>query len=175
MSPIRPEQELSRASEGAKFGYHSNKDRVNCGAAVYLLDEQQTSVVFIERKGAHGAGTWSVPGGWQHPREDPERTAVREVWEEVGVEINSLDFLGYSHTVFGETRDGRNIESTTLWFATVDWSGTPRNTNPDRIETVEMLPWEVIVDWYNLANGLLFKGFRDAYDKGIIPDIFVVG
>jgi 8-oxo-dGTP diphosphatase len=40
------------------------------------------------RKGSHGAGTWSFPGGHQEYGEHPSETAAREVWEETGLKID---------------------------------------------------------------------------------------
>lgn len=38
------------------------------------------------RKGAHGAGTWACPGGKPDPGEHPADTAIRELYEETGLE-----------------------------------------------------------------------------------------
>lgn len=37
------------------------------------------------RKGAHGAGTWALPGGKPDPGESFEQTACRELYEETGM------------------------------------------------------------------------------------------
>ncbi|MFZ9398187.1 MAG: NUDIX domain-containing protein [Ilumatobacteraceae bacterium] len=39
----------------------------------------------------HGGGTWSIPGGALDSHEDPVEAAVREAWEEVGVDVNAVE------------------------------------------------------------------------------------
>ncbi|WP_235874976.1 NUDIX domain-containing protein [Saccharopolyspora aridisoli] len=43
------------------------------------------AVLLGMRKGAHGAGEWSFPGGEVDPGEAPEDTAARELAEETGL------------------------------------------------------------------------------------------
>lgn len=84
----------------------------------------------LRRTGAHGEGTWSFPGGWVWPGEEPARAACREAWEEIGVNVQEehLHFLGYTADSHPE-----GVHGITLWFETHFWDGTPRNTNPARI------------------------------------------
>jgi len=44
------------------------------------------NVLFGQRRGAHGAGTWSFPGGHVDGGETAEACALRELREEAGVE-----------------------------------------------------------------------------------------
>ena len=39
-----------------------------------------------------GDGTWTLPGGGQHGREDPLAGAIREVREEIGLQLKPSDF-----------------------------------------------------------------------------------
>ncbi len=38
----------------------------------------------------HGGGTWAIPGGALDSHEDPITAAVREAWEEVGIDIDAV-------------------------------------------------------------------------------------
>ena len=51
------------------------------------------------RRGAHGEGSWSVPGGHLEYGETPEETAAREVMEEIGVKIKNIRFGGITNDI----------------------------------------------------------------------------
>lgn len=59
---------------------------------VYLIKENR--VLFIEKKRGFGAGFINGVGGKVEERETIEECAVREVEEEVGLEVNSLKKKG---------------------------------------------------------------------------------
>ena len=93
--------------------------KVKYGVAVILWydtkNRRDTKFLLMKRKGSHGAGTWSVPGGHIEPGENPKDTCVREVKEETGLDISgyNLHSLSFHHDVFEEL-DGQ--EYVTLWY-----------------------------------------------------------
>lgn len=68
---------------------------VAAGVACLLLRADR--LLMIRRKGSHGDGKWSVPGGWIEPGEDVSSAAARELMEEVGVEGWSIGHLAYTY------------------------------------------------------------------------------
>lgn len=66
--------------------------QVRVGVAV-LLRNYEGEYLFIKRQGSHGAGTWAFPGGHIEFGETVEKTAAREVEEELGIKINPGDFF----------------------------------------------------------------------------------
>lgn len=81
-----------------------------------------------QRRGAHGAGSWSVPGGHLAFNESPEETAIREVREETGLEIGNVSFAAVTNDVFAD--EGKHY--VTLWMKS-DWvGGEPTITEPDK-------------------------------------------
>jgi 8-oxo-dGTP diphosphatase len=69
-------------------------------------------LLLLRRRGAHGAGAWSTPGGNLDPGEEPASCAVREAAEETGLAPAAVRFLGVTNDVFAD--DG--LHYVTLWF-----------------------------------------------------------
>ena len=85
---------------------------ISSGAVVYRLSENQTPEILIMHR--KDGGTWHLPKGTQAPGETLEETALREVLEESGVEINLLQHIGVLPSEF--MRDGVTIKKETHYF-----------------------------------------------------------
>lgn len=70
-------------------------------------------LLMVKRAGAHGAGKWSVPGGWMEQWEHPWDTAEREVMEETGVAVKAFRSLGFTDSQHPD----EGIHAVTLWIA----------------------------------------------------------
>lgn len=53
----------------------------------------ETPRVLLQLRAAwtHGGGTWAIPGGALDSHEDPITAAVREAWEEVGIDVEAIN------------------------------------------------------------------------------------
>lgn len=72
--------------------------QVGVGVATLVLQDRK--LLMIERQGAHGAGKWSVPGGWMEKGETPFDAAVRECREETGVHVEPVAVVGVTNDIF---------------------------------------------------------------------------
>ncbi len=72
--------------------------KVGVGVLVWKGDK----IALIKRTGASGAGTWSPPGGHIEFGESVLDAARRETMEEIGVEIDSLEILGFTEDISAE-------------------------------------------------------------------------
>jgi len=128
------------------------QNTVRVGIAVFIFKEGK--FLLQQRHGAHGEGTWSVPGGHQELNESFEETARREVLEETGLTIDNVQFGAITNDVF--QNEGKHY--VTIWM-TSNWeSGTARICEPDKCLkqewcTFDNLPAPLFSPcWENLLN-----------------------
>jgi len=88
-------------------------------AAGVLTDEHGRVLIAQRPPGAHQAGWWEFPGGKIDAGESPYEGLVRELREELGIEVRAADaFITYTHE-YPE-------RSVTLHvFRVAAWSGRP--------------------------------------------------
>lgn len=113
--------------------------QVRVGVAVIIRRMKDGGDVLLigRRKGSHGAGTWTVPGGHLEYGESVEDCARREVAEETGMKLTSVSKpFAATNDIFKE-EDKHYI---TVWVeATVDERAVPENLEPEKCDG-----W----DWY---------------------------
>ena len=76
-------------------------EKPQVGTAIIITKDDK--VLLMKRKGPHGQGTWSTPGGHLDFGETLERCAAREAKEEVGVDVVDIKFRAVTNDIFEET------------------------------------------------------------------------
>lgn len=117
----------------------SNKeDRAKIKACVGVMIFKDGKILLGKRKGSHGAGEYSIPGGNMEFGESFEECIRREVKEETDLEIKNIEFLSLANIFRHENRQDM------LGSFKSDWSnGEVKLTEPEKCEG-----W----DWYDLDN-----------------------
>src|SRR5512132_3683825 len=77
-----------------------------------MIITRDDKVLLMKRKGTHGKGTWSTPGGHLDFGEPLEQCAAREAKEEVGVQVTDIRFRCVTNDIFES--QGRHY--ITIWM-----------------------------------------------------------
>jgi 8-oxo-dGTP diphosphatase len=114
-------------------------------------------VLLGRRKGSHGAGQWSCPGGHLEAGESITACARREAAEETGLTLQTVTPAPYTNDVFAD----EGLHYVTL-FVVATAVGEPRIMEPDKCENWS---WH---DWDSLPEPL-FPPVRSLHDSGFRP------
>ncbi len=88
-----------------------------------IIKNEQGKILLIHRNTAKRT-QWEIPGGKIEAGEEPTKTAVREVKEELGIEVSIVQEVG--NCTFEE--DGNTLHY--LWFEAHIAAGTPHIKEP---------------------------------------------
>jgi len=72
------------------------------GVGVLVILQCNDKILLGKRKGSHGHGEWSFPGGHLEMNETPDECGKRELLEETGIDIHDLIpiDMGYTNDIF---------------------------------------------------------------------------
>ena len=120
------------------------KQEKSCGALVFRKIFDVTQILLIKnRKGSH----WSFPKGHVEEGETEQETALREVKEETGINIEIID--GFRETV--HYKPSRNIEKDVVYFVAYS---DPKQVIVRQKEEVSQCGWFFLT---GIENKLTFK------------------
>jgi 8-oxo-dGTP diphosphatase len=143
-------------------------DTVRVGIGVFVLRDGR--FLMGRRRGAHGAGTWSLPGGHLEFGESFEDTAIREVAEETGVHITDVRFGAVTNDVFPD----EDRHYVTVWMLGDHASGEPRILEPDNCDSLGWygfgaLPSPLFLPWRQLLRSPLFDAIKKSVEFAATP------
>lgn len=82
------------------------------------------------RRGSHGAGDWSAPGGHLEFGETPQQCAEREVAEETGLRLGACMNGPFTNNIF--SREQKHY--LTVFMLNYDAEGTPQRLEPEKCD-----------------------------------------
>jgi 8-oxo-dGTP diphosphatase len=126
------------------------------GVGVVVI--KQGRVLLGKRKGSHGAGKWSFPGGHLELGESISMCAQRELKEETGLEAENFQFVEFTNDIFKK----ENLHYITLFVKTEISFGEPEIREPDKCIQWQWFKWE------NLPEAL-FLPVQNLVDNGYRP------
>ncbi len=109
--------------------------QVRVGVGVLVL--HQGLVLLGKRRGSHGAGTWSAPGGRLEFGEQFEDCAARELKEETGLSARHYELGPYSNDLFADAGE----QYVTIFVVARGILGRPVNLEPHKCEGWAWFKW----------------------------------
>src|SRR5512143_12009 len=103
-----------------------------------IIITREDKVLLGKRKGPHGAGTWSTPGGHLDFGETPEECARREAKEEVGMDVIEARFQTVTNDVFED--EGKHY--ITLWMDCKTSAQDPVIAAEEEVAEVGWFAWD---------------------------------
>ncbi len=116
----------------------TKEDRSKIKACVGVMFFKDGKILLGKRKGSHGAGEYSIPGGHMEFGESFEDCIRREVKEETDLEIKNINFLSLANIFRHENRQDM------LGSFKSDWA----EREAKLMESKKCEGW----DWYDLDN-----------------------
>jgi 8-oxo-dGTP diphosphatase len=125
--------------------------QVRVGITVFVI--RNGSFILLRRKGSHGQGTWSLPGGHLECGESCVDAARREVMEETNLKIKNVRFSAVTNDIFTE----ENKHYVTVWMQSEWASGNAENMEPEKCtaqswHTFDTLPQPLFHTWNQLLD-----------------------
>ena len=151
--------ELLTVDDLEKLRENSQQPLKDAAVLLLIVDHPRERTVVLTQRTAHladHAGQISFPGGRTHPEDlTPERTALREAEEEIGLDPSSVDILGR----LPEYRTGTGFSVTPI----VGWARPPlvHRPDPDEVADVFEVPLAYLLDARN-------HRYESAYFRGRI-------
>lgn len=106
-----------------------------------MIQNEQGLVLLGLRKGSHGAGEWSFPGGHLEMGETVLETAKRETKEEANLDIDKFELISVADEMRYLKSDGKH-------YLNVGVKGEYKGGEPVVMEKDKCEYWE----WFNLDN-----------------------
>ncbi|KAL6765196.1 MutT/nudix family protein [Haematococcus lacustris] len=123
-----------------------------------LLIKPGGRVLVGRRKGSHGSGTWSLPGGHLEFGESFEACAVREVLEETGITLRetNLSLAWANNNIFDDQQPPKHYV-TIFMHCCVPEETTASLMEPDKCEGWEWRPYGQVPEPVFMPLGGLMK------------------
>lgn len=135
--------------------------QVRVGVGVFIVKDDGAFLMY-QRRGSHGHGEWSTPGGHVEFGETWRQCAVREVKEETGLDIaeKNVELVGITDDFFNSD----NKQYVTV-IAKVKWNGQ----KPKQMEPNKGSEWE----WRTLENlpKPLFTSMIQIFEQNISLEV----
>lgn len=131
-------------------------NRPKVGVGVIVIKEGK--ILLGKRKGSHGEGSWSFPGGHLEFNESLEDCAKRELEEETGITVKNIQKFTYTNDIFPKEE-----KHYITCFVKADYDyGEAKILEPDKCEKWDWFEWDKMPE-------PLFIPLQNLLKEGINP------
>ena len=131
-----------------------SEQRFKLPVGIFIILYQNSKVLLQLRQNCSFGGTWGFVGGHLDGGEQIVSAAIREVKEEIGIDIQPADLT--LKNIFHSDAD--NKEYLQFYFVCNKWSGEIQNKEPNKCARLE---------WFDLNNlpENTFPGLKEIFSK----------
>ena len=156
---LHKESKHSIITAKGRFGYMMGPD---IGVGVAVINDQK--VLLVKESGGRNVGCWGIPKGKVDPSENIEQAALRELFEETGLQGELIQLTGLRS-------DLRN-DHVALFFvftATVDSKQVPKIQDKEEISEIGWFTADEVkqLDLVSTNMSILIKGAFEG-ERGLI-------
>ena len=108
----------------------------SCGAIVYTIEDEEIKYLLVEEI----SGCYSFPKGHMENDETEEETALREIREETGLEVEL--FTGFRVSEQYEPAERPGVTKEVVYFLAEYTGQTPRVVRSDEVRSLKSLRFE---------------------------------
>jgi 8-oxo-dGTP diphosphatase len=156
--PIMPQDPPAPFGPGAT---RRIRPTVRVGIGVVVLSNKQDGLFYAGiRQGSHGSGTLALPGGHLEMYESWESCAIREVKEEMGIEVENPRILHVTNDIM-ET-EGKHYVTIFMGATSSNPKIVPQNCEPKKCQGWNTYRWE---DVKSLPADQLFGPLRQLVEQ----------
>lgn len=123
------------------FNFYQNPKLCNA----VILENNKGEILFVKRFMEPKKGYWDLPGGFVDPNETLEKSARREIKEELGIDLPEIKYLSSHHNKY--LYEGINYDTVSAIF-TGKFDGTDFVSDGEISEikffTKDQIPWDKI-------------------------------
>ena len=129
--------------------------------AVFVVFRREQKILVGRRLGAWGSGLLCLPGGHVEAGESFKMAAVREMKEEVGLDISAQNLIPF-HIMSRRNEEWQELID--VYFAIDSWGGEPINNEPEKCSELLWVPVDdlpkdlvsILVDALNFSSQGIF-------------------
>ncbi len=115
------------------------KDFIGVGGGALIVNEKGETLLIRRTSAARNdAGVWSQPGGTLDYGETVKEMVIREIKEELGVDIELLELLCYSDQILADEEQ----HWVAISFLAKISSGEPQNLEPHKHDTIKWFTFD---------------------------------
>lgn len=129
-------------------------------ATLALIKEGQVLLLQRNDDASWMPGVWHVPGGRVEAGETTHSAAIREIREELGVEVNQDD-LQFGGIVAYDQTSSENVD--TFQFVAYKWSGQPSIIEPHKHQAMQWFAVDDLPANITEHTKVLLRDSRPAY------------